>query len=92
MLQGCVGKADRSERSDTSGKPFSHGYADGMILNKTLHVLSAITWGGWNFQGYNCILLYPKVFKNCLYEGREFQGARHLTEMVCTPRILVYVD
>ena len=73
MIQGYVGMVDGFKRSDAVGTSILRGSADGMVLNPTLDVLSAITCGGWNFRGENRILLYMNVFKHCLYEGRERQ-------------------
>ena len=60
MIWLCVGKVGVFKSSDTVGTPIRRGSADDMVLNPTLDVLSAITHGGWNFQGENCILLYLK--------------------------------
>ena len=59
ILQGCVGKVDRFKKSDVVGTSIHRGSTDNMVLDPNLYVLSAITCGGWNFQGENFILLYP---------------------------------
>ena len=92
MIQGYVGMVDGFKRSDAVGISILCGYAYDMVLNPTIDVLSAITSGGWNFQLDNRILLYLNVFKNYLYEGREFQGARDVTAMVYPPNISVFFD
>ena len=72
MLQGCAGKMDWFETSDTVGTSVCHGYADDMVLNTTLDILSAITHGVCNLQEENRILHYMNVLKRCLYVGRSF--------------------
>ena len=80
------------KRSDIIGSSISCGYADDMVLNPTLDVLSSITRGGCNFQGENPILIYLNVFKNFMYAGRAFRGERGVTEMIRPPNILAFVD
>ena len=58
MLQGCVGKVVGLKMIDAVGTPIHRGSANDMVLNITINVLSAITCGGFNFQGENHILLY----------------------------------
>ena len=71
MLQVCIGEVGGLKKSDAVGTSITHGYADDMVMNKTLDVLSAITRGGWNFLGENRILLHLNVFKRfCIQEGR----------------------
>ena len=72
MLQGCAGKMDWFETIDTVGTSVCHGYADDMVLNTTLDILSAITHGVCNLQEENRILHYMNVLKRCLYVGRSF--------------------
>ena len=48
MLQGCVGMVGGFKRCDAVGTSICCGYADDMVLNPTLDVLSAITRGGYN--------------------------------------------
>ena len=70
MLQVYIVEVGGFKRSDAVGTSITHGYADDMVLNKTLDVFSAITRGGWNFLGENCILLHLNVFKHfCIQEG-----------------------
>ena len=75
------------KRSDVVRTSIRHGSADDMVLNPTLNVLSAITCGGWNFQGENHILLYLNVFNNCLYAGKSLQVAHDVTAMIYHPKI-----
>ena len=49
---------DGFKRSDEVGTSICCGYADDMVQNITLDVLSYITFGGWNFRGDDHILLY----------------------------------
>ena len=65
-IQVCVEKVDGFKRSDAVGKSICSGYADNMVLNKTLDVFPAINSGGWNLQAENCILTYL-VFLSIVY-------------------------
>ena len=91
MLQGCVVMVGGVKRSDVVRTSIRHGSADDMVLNPTLNVLSAITCGGWNFQGENHILLYLNFFKHFLYSGRSFQGARYVTAILYPPNTSAFV-
>ena len=71
MLQVYIGEVGGFKSSDAVGTSIPHGYADDMVLNKTIDVLSAIPRGGWNFLGENRILPHLNVFKHfCIQEGR----------------------
>ena len=71
MLQGCIGKMNIFKRGDSVVKSIYSGPEYDMVLNKTLGILSDSACGGCDFQGKNRILLYLKLFKNCLYVGRS---------------------
>ena len=46
MLQVCVDNFDVFNRSDTEAPSIWNGYADDMVLNPSLYVMSPITCGG----------------------------------------------
>ena len=58
IIQGCVGMVDGFKISDVVLTSISRGYADDMVMNTIIDVLSYITRGGCNLQGENRILLY----------------------------------
>ena len=49
MLQGCFVMVYGFKRSDAVGTSICCGYADDIVMNPTLDILSDITRGGWNF-------------------------------------------
>ena len=63
------------------------GTADNMVMNPTIDDFSAITRGGWNFQGENRIPLYLNVFKHFLYSGRPLNLEHGLTATIYPPNI-----
>ena len=70
MLRVCFGKVGGFKMSDAVGTSIRCGSAYDMVLNPALDVLSAITHGGWNFRGENCILLYLDFSSIvCIQEG-----------------------
>ena len=68
------------------------GSAYDMVLNQNIDILSAITHGGWDFQGENIIILYLNILKHCLHVGREFQESCDVMVIIHAPNISVFVD
>ena len=70
MLQVCVGKVCGFKIIDLVGSSMHCVYADNMVLNPNLDILSAITRCGYNFIGENCVLLYLNFWIIvCIKEG-----------------------
>ena len=81
MLRVCVGKVVWFKISDEVVTSIRCVSAYDIVLNQNIDVLFAITHGGSDLQGENCIQLYLKMFKICLYAGRALQGEHGATEI-----------
>ena len=73
MFQRYVGNLVGLKMFDAVVMSIYSGSADDMVLNPNLNVLSAITCGGFNFQGENHILLYMNVFKHFYMQEGHFR-------------------